>query len=640
MNVFRFLKPLIIGISVFLVISSSALLVYFIKLQGAYAARRTEAHEYAGMLRSGLDQKINLHIHLSSGLAAYIKVYNKNLNRSEIQRILKEIYDFSPVIKNLGVAQGYTLKFVYPVQGNSQAVGMDYRNRPDQWPAVQAAVEAREGILDGPLNLVQGGSGLIYRYPVYIEGNYWGLLSTVINTEVFLKEVFAEADEGLYRFVLIKKSPLNQVIYGDSGLIEDPDTVFIESSLYGLRLVYGVRPLPPDTEGLISFLFLGLLLAFSAGAGAAFYIYSVQKTAETRAQYNLIADNVSDVIWILNLNLGKFTYISPSVKNLSVFTPEEALNRTLEESLTKESLKTVRESLEKNLPRFLSQENPDAYYIHELQQPAKDGSLIWVETSTRFMRNKNNEIEVFGVSRNINERKKNEEQLMAVNRTRDKMIGVISHDLRGPVGTIASVTEEILSGEQDFEKEDLIQSIRMIHKSAEASHRLLENLLLWARNQTGTLKPELTENDICETVKRAVLFTEESAAAKSIILKINLPPEKILRFDSRMIETVVRNLLSNAVKFTPRGGSVTVSAAESDSAFSVSVADTGTGLPQDVVTLLSSGQSVRSSFGTDGEKGSGLGLYLCRDFVNMHGGTLSFLNNENGGSTVTFSLPV
>ncbi|NLU37860.1 MAG: PAS domain S-box protein [Bacteroidales bacterium] len=128
--------------------------------------------------------------------------------------------------------------------------------------------------------------------------------------------------------------------------------------------------------------------------------------AESEEKYRLITENASDVIWVLNINTRRFTYISPAVMQLRGFTPKEAIAQTIEEAVTPESLIHIQQALEANLGKFMTNQLDMEYYMDEIQQPCKDGRIIWVEVSTTFRTNKQGEIEVVGVSRNIDERKK------------------------------------------------------------------------------------------------------------------------------------------------------------------------------------------------------------------------------------------
>ncbi|MGF7141057.1 PAS domain S-box protein [Roseimarinus sediminis] len=137
-------------------------------------------------------------------------------------------------------------------------------------------------------------------------------------------------------------------------------------------------------------------------------IQTAKQLAEREEKYRLITENASDVIWVINVTTQQFTYISPTIELLRGYTPQEAMAQTLEESVTPESFAHIQNALQQNLQKFLSNKLDIEYYIDEIQQPCKDGSIIWVEVSTKFRINKQGEIEVVGVSRKIDERKKME----------------------------------------------------------------------------------------------------------------------------------------------------------------------------------------------------------------------------------------
>ncbi|MEG0641143.1 MAG: diguanylate cyclase [Clostridium sp.] len=133
---------------------------------------------------------------------------------------------------------------------------------------------------------------------------------------------------------------------------------------------------------------------------------------KSEEKYRLLTENASDVIWVVNITKGKVTYISPSIFHLRGFTVEESMGEKLEETLTYESLVVMGDSVRKDVEEFLSDPQNPKTYIHEIQQPCKNGDLIWVEVSTRYRFNDDNEVEVLGVSRNIDQRKKTEKQMI------------------------------------------------------------------------------------------------------------------------------------------------------------------------------------------------------------------------------------
>lgn len=191
-----------------------------------------ETADYANNLKNQVNNKLNALIYLSSGLSGYLTAYHNELDNEKVNQVLATLYKDAKHIRNFGVAIGYQMKYVYPISENKEALNLDYRNKPDQWPLIKKVIDMREGILAGPVNLVQGGKALIYRYPVYIENEYWGILSTVIDTDSFLKDAFSKISETEYDFSVKVKSSAeqpSQIVYGKAALFNHPDA-FITSS--------------------------------------------------------------------------------------------------------------------------------------------------------------------------------------------------------------------------------------------------------------------------------------------------------------------------------------------------------------------------------------------------------------------------
>ena len=168
---------------------------------------------------------------------------------------------------------------------------------------------------------------------------------------------------------------------------------------------------------------------------------------ESELKYRLLTEFTADVIWVLNITKGKFSYISPSVFQLRGFTAEEAMNETLEDSMTPESLKLVIDAVSKAVPEFIAHPEIPNYYINELQQYCKNGQIIWIEVSTQYRYSPTGDIEVVGVSRNIEARKKTENALRA---SEEKFKAIIDTSPDGIAitamdGTIQFVTAKVVS---------------------------------------------------------------------------------------------------------------------------------------------------------------------------------------------------
>jgi diguanylate cyclase (GGDEF)-like protein len=214
--------------------------------------RRIEMTSYAATLRARVERELNSLLYLSSGLGSYLVVRNDSIPAKEITEILAVLHKDSRHVRNFGIAVGYRLTYVYPLAGNEKAVGLDYRDLPHQWPAIQRIVASGKPALAGPIDLVQGGSGLVYRAPLFLNGRFWGLLSTVIDTDSLLASVFEESMDNRFAYALRGKDGLGvkgDRIVGDIGLFVRPDAVVEEIDIPGGRWAIAVTPRAGSVDG-------------------------------------------------------------------------------------------------------------------------------------------------------------------------------------------------------------------------------------------------------------------------------------------------------------------------------------------------------------------------------------------------------
>ncbi|HAN78976.1 MAG TPA: hypothetical protein DCQ31_15030 [Bacteroidales bacterium] len=363
-------------------------------------------------------------------------------------------------------------------------------------------------------------------------------------------------------------------------------------------------------------------------------------------KYRLLAEKLTDVVWVLNLNKQEFTYISSSVYGLRGYTAEEAMKQNLEESLTPESAARIVELTTERLNAFVNNENSKATYLDEVQQPCKNGTIIWVEVSTNFRYNEQREVEVVGVSRNIESRKRLEAEILnqnlllaELNATKDKFFSIIAHDLRSPFSSLLGFSDQLVQNHKKYDDAKRERMLQIVNQSARNTFSLLDNLLTWARSQSGKIVPKKERIDLKISINKVIGLLNENAQNKQISIVNSIPDEVFIATDKNMLETVIRNLISNAIKFTPQKGEVTVSVAKQPSAYEISVSDTGTGMEKEVLETLFKIGSTKSLNGTDGERGTGLGLILCKEFVEKNGGTITVESVVEIGSTFKFSIP-
>jgi len=265
---------------------------------------------------------------------------------------------------------------------------------------------------------------------------------------------------------------------------------------------------------------------------------------------------------------------------------------------------------------------------------------IYSEEDISFLNSIGSQI-AFAIERKMAEeeiREKNE-MLQAANAEKDKFFSIIAHDLRGPLGAFMEATKILTDELPNMSGEEIREISGEMNKDASRIYALLENLLQWSRLQRGVLKFEPADQNLSPLVNNAISPLLSSAEKKNVTVELNIPGDIIVNADTHMTETVIRNLVSNAIKFTP-GGKIVVSAVpDEEGLVRISVKDNGIGIPPDMAGSLFSLTSRASRPGTDGEPSSGLGLVLCREFVEKHGGRIWVESEEGKGTEFMFTLP-
>ncbi len=230
-------------------------------------------------------------------------------------------------------------------------------------------------------------------------------------------------------------------------------------------------------------------------------------------------------------------------------------------------------------------------------------------------------------------------ELERLNRTKDKFFSIIAHDLRNPFHAIIGFSELLSKEYYTMDDQQKIGLLELINVSSESAFNLLENLLQWARTQTDKIKFNPENIDIAEIVRSTINFLSITAEKKRIKLKNKIENHTMVYADRNMITTVMRNLISNAVKFTQIDGEVKVSASDKEDMIEINVSDNGIGMNKETLGKLFRIDTYHSTSGTSGESGTGLGLIICKEFVEKHGGKIKVVSEEKKGSTFSFTLP-
>jgi len=236
--------------------------------------------------------------------------------------------------------------------------------------------------------------------------------------------------------------------------------------------------------------------------------------------------------------------------------------------------------------------------------------------------------------------RKSEKNLMELNATKDKFFSIISHDLKNPFSSLLSISELMVDSFDQADREDHKSGFRKINQSVKHLLDLLENLLTWSSSQRGRLKYDPVRFNLSSVVQENINLHKLLAEKKGIML---LSPDDELVYaygDRDMINSVIRNLITNAVKFTDRDKKVEVKLSPKEKEIEVSIVDEGIGIAEENMAKLFRIDEKFKSTGTAGEKGTGLGLIICREFVEKNGGEIAVRSKPGEGTTFSFTLPM
>jgi signal transduction histidine kinase len=232
------------------------------------------------------------------------------------------------------------------------------------------------------------------------------------------------------------------------------------------------------------------------------------------------------------------------------------------------------------------------------------------------------------------------EQLKTLNSTKDKFFSIIAHDLKNPFNIILGFSDLLIRNESRLSQEKRSLYQQNIYNSSKAANSLLENLLFWSRSQTGNIQYEPTFINVHKLVKETLLLFQSDTHKKRIKVLEDIDPKTLVYADENMLKTIIRNLISNAVKFTFEEGFISISASLDETEAIISIADSGTGISQENQRLLFDINTNFTTQGTSKENGTGLGLILCKEFVEKNNGKIWVESEEGKGSKFIFTLPL
>ncbi|WP_430814791.1 sensor histidine kinase [Carboxylicivirga sp. RSCT41] len=364
-----------------------------------------------------------------------------------------------------------------------------------------------------------------------------------------------------------------------------------------------------------------------------------ERIEESEAKLKSTISSLNDLVFVLDRDGIFREFYNPGNTDPLYNNPEFYLNKHYKDvgfpSKVITELKTAFTELQKS------------NLIHEFDYCVNHNNMYWYNAKISPRRNNWGELTgITIVSRHITERKESEDQMRRqkeeldeLNATKDKFFSIMAHDLKNPFASLYSLSQAIDDNYVELDEEDKLLALKRIHQSAELIYNLLENLLTWSKSQSGRIEYSPGQFELATLIQENINLHGVAAEKKCVHLNADLKEVCKAYADSQMINTVLRNLINNALKFTEPGNEVLVSLRQEGQFLEVEVKDQGVGIAAENMDKLFRIDVKYKTTGTSGEKGTGLGLILCHEFILKNNGAIWCESEVGKGTSFFFTVP-
>nr|NQU92835.1 CHASE domain-containing protein [Bacteroidota bacterium] len=595
--------------------------------------------------KSKLEKALYSRIYYTRSIAAYVSLH-PDITREEFDNLANELIKNDSVICTIAISKNCIIGSVFPVKGHEAAIGLNLLAHPERREIVEKTIETHQTFIAGPVELIEGGQAFISYTPIFDktqnkEDAFWGVTDIVIYQYPLLEDAGLKENEYGFHFSL----------KGYNGQGEDGAAFWGDESIFNLspvkvniELPYGnwiLAAIPhngwpsfadQDKILLMAMIISSLIISILIGL----FSRAMVKIKMNEQELTAIFNSMNSLVIELNSE-GRYLKIAPTKKELLFLPEDQLLNKTLYEIFDEKTAKFFHDSILKclNTKKLVVIDYPLTINGEKKWFAAR---LSWKSENTVILQ----AYDITDQKKFQQELAKYAKNLKELNATKDRFFSIIAHDLKSPFNQILGFSELLLNEYDEMTLEERKKMIGIINSSSNQTVWLINNLLNWSQSQRGLLKYNPEPINLKYHVTENIKTFSNTALAKDISLSLDIDENLVVISDSDMLSTILRNLLSNAIKFTPKGGSVIINTnqlhGERENLFEVVVADTGTGIDAENMGRLFAIDSNISKDGTGAEKGTGLGLILCRELVEKMGQTIRAESEPGKGSRFIFTL--
>lgn len=613
---------------------SATLMLVGVELLVRYEQQRLHAEQLqqrltiADKLRAQLETELNIPLYLTVGLASYITAKAGQIEDSELDVLLPGLVRQAEHIRNIGIAPGNRISYIFPLIGNEKAVDLYYPDIPEQWPVIADIIAKREARLTGPIQLRQGGTTFVYRYPLFMaDDSYWGIVSTVIDIEP-IWQLLTQSTERLGVTIALRNrladGSFSASFFGDNALFA-ADSLLLNVAVRGanwqMALPAGERPVSRlwllrallYLPGLIVLLLLSRLFLTLQQLK-----HNSEALRDNEQTLRSIHDNVLDAILtvdntgiIQTANQACYRIYGYPVNSL----PGQPWQVLLHPGEDAEKLYSASALAQTELGCRGQRANGEAFDL-------------LISHSTLPLQHKPKHLLVL---RDITERKR-------VERLQSDFVATVSHELRTPLTAIKGTLGLALGGALGELSSKQQKMLQLAQQSCKQLHQLVNDLLDFEKLSSGNMPFTIVPVNIVALLTQCI---DELTAGQQrhIALHNTLAAPCSLLADEARLRQVCINLLSNALKFSPADSLIHIELHQQEQQLKVSVMDQGKGVPAAFEPLLFRRFAQADNVAIREQGGTGLGLAICKEIIEKLHGRIGY-TPLTPGSCFYFTLPV
>ncbi len=600
---------------------------------------RINVQDVLASKKSMLEKALYSRIYYTRGVAAYVSL-NPDITTQEYAQLAKEYIREDSVISTMALSKNGIISDIYPLEGHEKALGLNLLKHPERRAIVEQTIATQKTFVAGPVELIEGGTAFISYTPVFEKhnnatGTFWGVTDIVIKQEELFQEAgILEEEDGFY-FALRGENgsgEKGQVFWGKETIFDSqPVTTSIKLPLGTWILaavpVSGWKKYANQDHTLYILL---IISAFIISILTGLFAYSLLKIRFNEKEFKAIFASLDSLIIELN-SKGEYLKITETNHKLLYLPSDQLIGKSITSIFDKATADLFMESIQK----CITTKN-----VTVIEYPLIiDHKERWF--SARISYKSHNSI-IFNANE-ISQVKEREKELIQLNQTKDTLFSIISHDLKGPISGQQSLIEVLRTNYKSLDDKKREHYLNALKASSTQVLNLLENLLKWSMSQSGRIELDLHNINIQNA--HADLFKQltDTAQLKGIELNLRIDPSHEAYADAMLTSVILRNLISNAIKFTKKGGTVEITTQSvlhhQKEYIKTSITDNGVGMNDEQIDKMLNATNTISTKGTENENGSGLGLILCKEFIEKLNGFLEIKSEINQGTSISFLLP-